>query len=1126
MAMPLAVILHPEGNINNNPGLTGIVELLVRDGWRVDIHSPRDGAISQRAPCAGARMVLAEPATASQGCILSHPGGKLTPESRYRFGAASMIIGVDRGIIEASAIAKALGKPFGLISYEIFFSSEAGADFKAPEIEACRGLSFAIVQDEARARELGRENRIDRERMFLVPVAGCGSFPPPDPRPRLFHEMFGLPADARVALFMGSVAKWSLCDELVESVRNWPANWHLVIHNRYALDHATRGVDSRTRDMLLGMRGENRIHFSSRPFDLPSQMRDFIFSADLGVAFYRPTYNNIWEGKNLLHIGMASGKIASYLQHGVPVAVNRIGEMSDRVADRGIGQVVEDPRAFVPDDAVLAAAPRCIEYFEERLDPTRTLQPWLRRVARFKAAEAISVDDFREFHYSKRRHFDLFRELDIELFHEKVDPDYCDLKAYQDLLIFAFIKKYVPAGSRILDIGGGDSRILRHFKDEYECWNLDKLEGVGNGPRSVEASGYRMVSDYIGNFNAELPEEYFDFVFSISTLEHVPSGLETNRELYRNICIDLDRVLKPGGFSLHCFDILLSSGTCWANEFMDFMAVNCMADAPGITLEEMERDPERYVISRKFFDDYWKLPAVDWGYDAGMPSSCNVFWKKGAAGASRRDPALTWDHYKRFEVERDERYPRISVVTPSFNQAPFLAEAIESVLGQRYPNLEYIVMDGGSADGSVDIIRRYGKFLTHWQSMRDGGQYRAINEGFQRATGEIMTWINSDDRLQPGAFAHVALAFMEQPQIRWIMSRPNGIDAEGRQSWVFDHLPAWSRAKYLDKQYRDPYIQQEGTFWRKSLWDQAGGYLRGDMQFAGDLELWTRFFRHAQLHSADALLGSYRQHPGQKTGEFLEKYHQEADVVLDFEREFFRRAKDKTLVPAPPPLLFSPDASPETPPGPVRSNLGYWKAIQDEGYFESHSCYGGLVDTGGADLMIDPFVDLDREMTAVVIGCGYGRDTLHIAPRVKVVYGIDVTPGILRKATRFLSEHDVRNFVPVLADEWKDAIPAGIDFVFSIIVFQHLTRDLVKDYVAGLGRKLSGRGLFVCQFADLDYGTSDADLRQYEPSVRWSVAEIEELVRETGLFLHAIESVTIPEHGRWHWACFGKTERN
>jgi glycosyltransferase involved in cell wall biosynthesis len=100
--------------------------------------------------------------------------------------------------------------------------------------------------------------------------------------------------------------------------------------------------------------------------------------------------------------------------------------------------------------------------------------------------------------------------------------------------------------------------------------------------------------------------------------------------------------------------------------------------------------------------------------------------------------------------------PKISIVTPSFNQGEFLEECIDSVLSQNYPNLEYIIMDGGSTDISILIIKKYEKYLTYWQSQPDGGHYAALNQGFNKTTGEIMAWLNSDDKYHPNAFFKVA----------------------------------------------------------------------------------------------------------------------------------------------------------------------------------------------------------------------------------------------------------------------------------------------------------------------------------------------------------------------------------
>lgn len=201
--------------------------------------------------------------------------------------------------------------------------------------------------------------------------------------------------------------------------------------------------------------------------------------------------------------------------------------------------------------------------------------------------------------------------------------------------------------------------------------------------------------------------------------------------------------------------------------------------------------------------------------------------------------------------------PSISIVTPSFNQAPFLAECIESVLGQGYPRLEYIVLDGGSTDGSPDIVRRYADRLAYWRSAPDGGQYAAITEGLQRATGDVLAWINSDDRLWPWTLKLVGLMFAAFPHVEWLTGRRNQIGADGRLLGISVEFPAWSHNHYARRDAPSA-IQQEGTFWRRGLWERAGGYVGGEWGLAGDYDLWLRFMRHATLHQSDLVLGAFR----------------------------------------------------------------------------------------------------------------------------------------------------------------------------------------------------------------------------------------------------------------------------
>ncbi len=210
--------------------------------------------------------------------------------------------------------------------------------------------------------------------------------------------------------------------------------------------------------------------------------------------------------------------------------------------------------------------------------------------------------------------------------------------------------------------------------------------------------------------------------------------------------------------------------------------------------------------------------------------------------------------------------------------------------------------------------------------------------------------------------------------------------------------------------------------------------------------------------------------------------------------------------------------------GPARSNLDNWRQLQDKGYFENHPNHQGLRAFGSGEVeIIEQFKKLDDTQQVVVIGCGYGRDVAEIAPRVAHVYGIDVNRTILEKAVAFLSERGVGNFTPVLAEDYDRVIPGGIDLVFCFVVTQHLTRDLTRDYLDRLGRKLSATGVLVVQFLEtMVEGETflDARLEDYEPSVSWTVTQIHRMAWQCGL--DTVEVRTQPVAGGaalWHWAC-------
>jgi glycosyltransferase involved in cell wall biosynthesis len=214
--------------------------------------------------------------------------------------------------------------------------------------------------------------------------------------------------------------------------------------------------------------------------------------------------------------------------------------------------------------------------------------------------------------------------------------------------------------------------------------------------------------------------------------------------------------------------------------------------------------------------------------------------------------------------------PIISMVTPSYNQAAFLERTIRSVLDQGYPRLEYIVQDGGSTDGTVDILRHHAASLVHCESAPDRGQAHALNLGFRHATGDILAYLNSDDLLLPGALAKVARFFAAHPGVDVVYSHRLVIDTDDREigRWI---LPAHDNAVLV---WQD-YIPQETLFWRRRLWERVGGCLDESFQFALDWDLLLRFRdAGARFVRLPCFLGAFRVHAEQKTSARFEELYE------------------------------------------------------------------------------------------------------------------------------------------------------------------------------------------------------------------------------------------------------------
>jgi len=226
-------------------------------------------------------------------------------------------------------------------------------------------------------------------------------------------------------------------------------------------------------------------------------------------------------------------------------------------------------------------------------------------------------------------------------------------------------------------------------------------------------------------------------------------------------------------------------------------------------------------------------------------------------------------------------YPKISIVTPSYNQAEYIEQTIHSIISQNYPKLEYIIMDGGSTDGAVEIIKKYSRYLAHWESHKDNGQADAIFRGFEYATGEILGWVNSDDLLLPGALEKVGRFFAIHQESEWVTGGTLSINPHGKYlyNWLgnprcnlgasvtFNHL------LYLGCPFNQP-----ASFWRKDAFFGVNGFDR-NLRFCFDYDLFFRFSQRSPSANIKHFLACFRVH-GKSKSSTISNICQEENELL------------------------------------------------------------------------------------------------------------------------------------------------------------------------------------------------------------------------------------------------------
>lgn len=372
-------IIHPEGNINNNPNLTGIVEILCEKGYDVDIYSPKNSAICQFSPCSNSLLILEDLHDTEQFIDI---------QCQKVSKAYDFIIGVDRlGVVDAAKLSEVLCVPYGMISYEFAPESNDDCVLINTELKTLKKSAFIIISDKSRS-EILSNGKLDYTKFIYIPVAGR-ALKLADNKSSYLHDKFSIPYEKKIALVIGGICSGTMIPELIRDTVNWPEDWVLLLHGRYG----RYMVDA---NIIEEGQKSDRVYFSFDPIEKFSEMNNLLHSSDLGIGLYKDHFIETHAAnKNIRFMGLSSGKTSTYLQHELPVLISDWKPMSALIKEYKCGFVIKNINQIR--DALMNYSDKMRQgagrLFEEKLDLNKTISPLLEHLSLLAVKERTITSD-------------------------------------------------------------------------------------------------------------------------------------------------------------------------------------------------------------------------------------------------------------------------------------------------------------------------------------------------------------------------------------------------------------------------------------------------------------------------------------------------------------------------------------------------------------------------------------------------------------------------------------------------------------------------------------------------------------------------------------------------------------